>query len=70
MPKGSNFWLCIENTRTCIILGKLNLWALRYLIWIFNPLEAVPRYHDSQLQVGENYSYLFIWDTTFANFDV
>ena len=25
----------------------------------FNPLEVVHRYRDPQLQVGENYSYLF-----------
>ena len=34
-------------------LAKLN-----YII--FHPLEVVSRYHDSQLQVAENYSYLFI----------
>ena len=26
---------------------------------IFHPLEVVSRYRDQQLQVGENYSYLF-----------
>ena len=26
---------------------------------IFHPLEVVSHYRDSQLQVGENYSYLF-----------
>ena len=25
----------------------------------FHPLEVVPRYRDPQLQVGENYVYLF-----------
>ena len=25
----------------------------------FHPLEVVSRYRDTQLQVGENYSYLF-----------
>ena len=27
---------------------------------MFHPLEVVSRYRDPQLQVGENYSYLFI----------
>ena len=34
----------------------------------FQPLEVVFRYRDPQLQVGENYSYLFI--LFFANSDV
>ena len=29
----------------------------------FNPLEIVYRYRDPQLQVGENYSYLFSFET-------
>ena len=33
--------------------------------------EVVDRYRDPQLQVGENYSYVFnISDQRFANFDV
>ena len=38
----------------------------------FHPLEVVSRYRDPQLQVGENYSYLFIISETkpFANLDV
>ena len=34
----------------------------------FQPLEVVFRYRDPQLQVGENYSYLF--NLFFANSDV
>ena len=37
---------------------------------IFRPLEVLSRYHDPQLHVAENYSYLFIWAKIFENFDV
>ena len=34
--------------------------GLKGLIYLnFHPLEVVSRYRDPQLQVGENYSYLF-----------
>ena len=36
----------------------------------FQPLEVVSRYRDPQLQVAENYWYLFIWHQTLANVDV
>ena len=35
-----------------------------------NPLEVGSHYREPQLQFGENYSYLFIWDQTFVNLDV
>ena len=36
----------------------------------FHPLEVVSRYRDPQLQVGEKYTFLFIWDQMFSNIDV
>ena len=34
----------------------------------FHPLEVVSRYRDPQLQVGENYSYLFSLIPNICNF--
>ena len=35
-----------------------------------HPLEVVSRYHDPQLQVAENYSYLFNLRPNISNHDV
>ena len=40
-------------------LDGLNPFPAKSIYLNFHPLEAVSRYRDPQLQVGENYSYLF-----------
>ena len=50
--------LC-EDMLTLVLLKLNNL--------NFQPLEVVSRYRDTQLQVAENYWYLFIWHKTFVN---
>ena len=68
----SSLWTCLHHM---VILGSNNkitnflmilAWACPFnpspakLIYLnFQPLEVVSRYCDPQLQVGENYSYLF-----------
>ena len=37
----------------------INFYTDKYIYLNFHPLEAVSLYRDPQLQVGENYSYLF-----------
>ena len=44
------------------IMGNLvdvNLYLAKLMYLNFNPLEVVSRYRKTQLQVGENYAYLF-----------
>ena len=50
-----------------IILNRHNA-QLNYLI--FHPLKVVSRYCKTQLQVNENYPYLFSLRPTFASLDV
>ena len=47
----------VAYARRMTIYQSLTLFSLLYLN--FHRLEVVSRYRDPQLQVGENYSYLF-----------
>ena len=38
--------------------GNINPYPAKLIYLNFHPLEVVSRYHDPQLQVGKNYSYL------------
>ena len=50
-------YLClIREYRICLCL--INPEDAKLRKFNFHPLEVVSRYRDSQLQVGENYSYL------------
>ena len=42
-----------------VLLAKINHSTAKLQNLNFHPLEVVSRYRDPQLQVGENYSYLF-----------
>ena len=62
----------------CVYLSFHKWWSIVFIdplpakLYFLNfyPLEVVSRYRDPQLQVGENYSYLFNLKPTFANLDV
>ena len=41
------------------VLNVLNPYPAKLIYLNFHPLEIVSRYRDPQLQVAENYSYLF-----------
>ena len=47
-----------------------NRWGAKLNNLIIHPLEAVSRYRDPQLQVGDNHPCLFFCDQTLANLDV
>ena len=47
-----------------------NTSSVNFIYLNFHPLEIVPRYCDPQLQVGENYLYVFDFKATFKNIDV
>ena len=42
-----------------ILCGAINPFPAKLFYSNFHPLEVVSRYRDTQLQVAENYSYLF-----------
>ena len=62
--------MMIYNGKTLHVFYK-NISA-RLIYLNFHPLEDVSRYRDPQLQVGENYSYLFNFrrNIKYANIDV
>ena len=45
------------------------VYTAKLIYLYFHPLEVVFRYRDLQLQVAENYSYLFNLSKIFANLD-
>ena len=46
----------------------VNPYPVKLIYLNFHPPEVVARYRDPQLQVGENYSYLFILSTAICQF--
>ena len=50
---------------------RVNPYSAKLIFLNFQPLKAVSRYRDPQLQVAENYLYLFNLSTNFSqNLDV
>ena len=48
----------------------INPYSAERIYLNFQPLEVVSRYRDTQLQVVENYSYLFNLPQQYTNIDV
>ena len=65
-----NSLLLAKKLRALQVFKRIEIEALfpnlpyKLLNWNFHPLEAVSRWRDSQLQVGENYSDLAKWKST------
>ena len=55
--------ICIEwHVKLCQKSGSMSIikpYPAKLIYLNFHPLEVASRYRDPQLQVGENYSYLF-----------
>ena len=45
--------------------GTINPYPAKLIYFNFQPFEVVSRYRDPQLQVVENYSYLFNYTSSF-----
>ena len=60
--------LLYKNQQSFKLTPNPHLAKLIYLN--FHPLEIVSRYRDPQLQVSENYSWLFNLSNAICNFDV
>ena len=58
---GSVYHRITLYTHFLIVVARLNPQSAKLHKLNFQPLEVVSRYRDPQLQVGENYSYLFNW---------
>ena len=52
------------------LTAHLDPYPAKLIYLNFQPLEVVSRYRDPQLQVAENYSYLFNFITEISNLDV
>ena len=46
----------------------INPYPAKKIYLTFHPLEVVSRYRDPQLQVGENYAYVFILKSNVCKF--
>ena len=50
-------------------ISCINCFPTKLSYFNFHPLEVVSRYRDPQLQVGEDYSYLFKFGSTIHKFE-
>ena len=57
----------LENVKVVV---QINPYPAQLIYLNFHLLEVVSRYRDPQLQVGENYSYLFNLKRNILNLDV